>query len=389
MSTAEQILTYIRSRRDAMVAFLEELIQLESPSRQRATQEPAFALLAEALTKLDFVVRRLPGSQSGGQLYARPRERTRGQLAQLLIGHMDTVWPIGTLAEMPLRMEQDRLHGPGVYDMKGGLTQMVFALEAIRALQLKTEVMPVVFVNSDEEIGSRESTLHIQRLARIANRAYVLEPSLGQDGRIKTSRKGVGRFTLTVKGKAAHAGLNPESGASAILELSHQIQRLFALNDPAAGVTVNVGMIEGGLGANVVAPEGRCIIDVRVPTHEDARRLETAIHSLTPITPGVRLEIEGRFGRPPMEQTAAGKALWEMALSLGRELNLELEEAAAGGGSDGNTTSQYTATLDGLGAVGDGAHAHHEFLFISKLPERTALLAMLLLAPPLAYGEAS
>lgn len=384
MTTATQLLDFLRDRREDLVGFLERLALAESPSASRAAQQPAFGLLADALARLSFETRLAPGRASGGQLYARPRERLRARPIQLLLGHIDTVWPEGTLATMPVQREGDRLRGPGVYDMKGGLTQIVFALRALRELGLEAPVTPVVFVNSDEEIGSRESTRLIRRLARVAHRAYVLEPSLGPDGHLKTARKGIGRFTLTVKGKAAHAGLNPEAGASAILELSHQIQRLFALNDPVAGVTVNVGMIDGGINPNVVAPESRAVIDVRVPTHEAARRVGQAIHGLTPVTPGVSLKIEGALGRPPMERTPDGQELWSVAHNLGLELGLNLEQASAGGGSDGNTTSQYTATLDGLGPVGDGAHAHHEFVVVDQLIERTALLALLLLEPPLA-----
>jgi len=383
MTTAIQLLDFLQDRREDLVGFLERLALAESPSASRVAQQPAFGLLAGVLDDLHFEARLLPGRTSGGQLYARPRERRRARPTQLLLGHIDTVWPEGTLATMPVQREGDRLRGPGVYDMKGGLTQIVFALRALRELNLETLVTPVVFVNSDEEIGSRESTRQIRRLARVASRAYVLEPSLGPDGQLKTARKGIGRFTLTVKGKAAHAGLNPEAGASAILELSHQIQRLFALNDPAAGVTVNVGMIDGGISPNVVAPESRAVIDVRVPTHEAAQRVTEAIHGLTPVTPGVSLKIEGALGRPPMERTPEGQQLWGVAQNLGQELGLHLEQASAGGGSDGNTTSQYTATLDGLGPVGDGAHAHHEFVIVDKLIERTALLALLLLEPPL------
>jgi glutamate carboxypeptidase len=262
-------------------------------------------------------------------------------------------------------------------------------LKALRHLELETEVTPVILVNSDEEIGSQESTRSIRRLARVSDRAFVLEPSLGLDGRLKTARKGIGRFSIKVRGKAAHAGLNPEAGASAILELSHQIQGLFALNDPATGVTVNVGMVDGGLGANVVAPESSAMVDVRVPTHEDARRIEEQIRALKPVTPGVQVSVEGGFRRPPMERTEAGRVLWTMAQDLGQELGMELEEGAAGGGSDGNTTSQFTATLDGLGPVGDGAHAHHEFLFVDSLIERTALLTLLILAPPIGKNRDS
>ena len=260
---------------------------------------------------------------------------------------------------------------------------MIFALEAIREFSPEPAVQPIVFINSDEEIGSRESTRYVRALARRVDRTLVLEPSLGISGLIKTARKGVGRFTVTVTGKAAHAGLDPTAGASAILELSHVIQKLFALNDPANGVSVNVGVIDGGVRANVVAPESSAVVDVRVETHADAERIEHAIHGLTAETPGVEVMIDGRIGRPPMERTPANRQLWNVAVDLGKRLGLELEEGTAGGGSDGNTTSQYAATLDGLGAVGDGAHAAHEHIDVSLLPMRCALLALLLMAPPL------
>ena len=383
MPAAAQILSQLQGFREEMVGFLEELAYIESPSRDGSTQAPAFEKFGKALRTVDFSVRRIPGRSSGGLLYARPSKRSSGNPIQLLLGHIDTVWPVGTLTEMPIETKDGRMKGPGVYDMKGGLTQIVYALKTLRQLDLEAEVTPVVLVNSDEEIGSQESTRRIRSLARVANRAFVLEPSLGMEGRIKTARKGIGRFTIRVKGKAAHAGLNPEAGASAILELSHQIQSLFALNDPAAGVTVNVGMVDGGLGANVVAPESSAVVDVRVPTHDDARRVEDQILGLEAVTPGVKVSVEGGFRRPPMERTDAGKALWAVAQGLGRELDMDLQEGSAGGGSDGNTTSQFTATLDGLGPVGDGAHAHHEFLFVDSLIERTALLSLLVLAPPI------
>jgi len=300
---------------------------------------------------------------------------------QLLLGHCDTVWPLGTLADMPVTIGDGMLRGPGSYDMKAGLVQMLYALQALHSLEVEPSLAPLVFINSDEEIGSRDSTRHIRRLARVAQRALVMEPSLGLDGKLKTARKGVGRFTVTVKGKAAHAGLNPESGASAILELSYVIQKLFALNDPERGITVNVGTIDGGLSPNVIAPASRASIDVRVVSLEHARRVEASIKALEPVVPGARLEIEGRGGRPPMERTPANQALWRTARDIGREIGLDLKEALAGGASDGNTTSLYTATLDGLGAVGDGAHARHEFVYCDKMAERAAVIALLLLAP--------
>ncbi len=257
----------------------------------------------------------------------------------------------------------------------------MLALRAIDALGIELPATPVIFVNADEEIGSRSSTRYIRQLARCAARAFVLEPAMGDEGKVKTERKGIGRFTITVFGKAAHAGLDPEGGASAILELAHVIQKLFALNDPAAGITVNVGTVDGGIQPNVIAPHSTCVVDVRVPTVADGDAITKAIHGIEPQTDGVRLRIEGAIGRPSMEMTPRNEALWAQARAAGQELGLELKNARAGGGSDGNTTSQYTATLDGLGSVGDGAHAEHEFLYVDKALERTALLAMLLLAP--------
>jgi glutamate carboxypeptidase len=382
-SLARELLHYLRSQLPAMLELLQQLVRAESPSTVPAAQQAVLGPLAEFLGGLQYATRLIAGVQSGGHLYARPCRREKRRPFQLVLGHCDTVWPLGTLAEMPLEMDEGVMRGPGVYDMKAGLVQMLYALQALRELRLEPVVTPVVFINSDEEIGSRESTPHIRRLARGADRAFVCEPSLGADGKLKTQRKGVGSFTVVVKGKAAHAGLNPDSGASAILELSYVIQKLFALNDPLKGITVNVGMIDGGVRPNVVAPESRALVDVRVQTQEDAQRIEEAIHGLQPVTPGITLEIEGRIRRQPLERTSRNQRLWETARQIGRLLKLDLEEGAAGGASDGNTTSLYTATLDGLGAVGDGAHAKHEFIYYDKMVERSALLALLLMTSPL------
>jgi glutamate carboxypeptidase len=212
-------------------------------------------------------------------------------------------------------------------------------------------------------------------------RAFILEPAFGRAGKLKTARKASGGFTITIKGRAAHAGVNPEEGASAILEMSYQIQRLFALNDAARGISVNVGRIDGGLRSNVIAAEVRASVDVRVRTRQDAAEVEAAIRSLRPVNPETTIQVEGGITQPPMEPLPRNQALWRLARDLGRRLGLELDQAAVGGASDGNTTSQYTATLDGLGAVGDGAHAAHEQTLIPPMVERCALLVLLLLAP--------
>jgi glutamate carboxypeptidase len=378
-----RVLHEVRWRREQFLSLLETLCRAESPSLDPAAQQAVHATLAAHLEALGYAVRHLPGKRSGVHLYARPRRRRRGAPVQLVMGHYDTVWPSGTLATMPFAIEGDRARGPGVYDMKGGLAEVVVALATLKGLNLEPAVTPVVLVNADEEVGSRESGRHVRRLARIADRALVLEPSLGVEGRLKTERKGVARYTVTVHGRAAHAGLDPTAGASAILELSHVIQALFALNDPARGVTVNVGTIDGGLRPNVVAPESRAVVDVRTRTSADAERVDAAIRALTPVTPGTSIDVEGGPGRPPLEPTPRNQALFETARSLGSRVDLALEGGLAGGGSDGSTASLYTATLDGLGPVGDGAHAAHEYLEIGPTLDRAALLALLLLAPPL------
>jgi glutamate carboxypeptidase len=271
-----------------------------------------------------------------------------------------------------------------MYDMKGGLVNILFALKALRKLKLRPEVTPVILVNSDEEIGSCDSMRHIKRLAKISERVFILEPALGPAGKLKTARKGNGFFEVRVLGRAAHAGLEPERGASAILELSLVIQRLFALNDPERGITVNVGTVDGGLRTNIVAPESRATVDVRVLTIEDARRVEAELLSLEATTPGTELIVTGTMNRPPMERTSGNQHLWKLARKAGRELGLDLQQGISGGGSDGNITSLFTPTLDGLGPVGDGAHASHEHVITSSLPERAALLALLLLEPSMA-----
>ena len=375
---AKQLLTYLRDQQESMVDLLRRLVLSESPSLDPAAQQPVFDLLAGQLVALDFHVRRVPGRLTGGLLYARPKDRQRAAPAQLLLGHSDTVWPHGTLAIMPVTRGGNRLAGPGVFDMKGGLVVMLYALQALKALGVQPALTPVVLVNSDEEIGSSESTRHIRRLAQAAARVFVLEPGFGPEGHLKTARKGVLRFDVAVQGRSAHAGLAPQEGVSAILELSHVIQQLFALNDWGRGISVNVGEISGGTRPNVVAHEARAVVDVRVPTVADAKRISAAILGLRATLPGATITAELVSSSLPLEPTPRNQRLWQQAQSAGRLLGLELEAVAVGGASDGNTTSQYTATLDGLGPIGDGAHAAHEHVLVDRLPERAALLALLL-----------
>ena len=380
---ATRVFDHIKGQSSSLTNLVKALVEAESPSAQPEIHDEVRRVLRLALADVGYDSRETGVPDKPRHVFAVPADRPKGRPSQLLLGHFDTVWPVGTLKDRPFAINGNTMHGPGTFDMKGGLAQIILALGAIRELQLETPVVPVVFINADEEIGSRTSTRYIRWLAEHADRALVMEPALGTRGDIKTERKGIGRFTVTVYGKAAHAGLDPESGASAILELSHVIQTLFALNDVERGITVNVGTVDGGIQPNVVAPHSKAVVDVRVPTVADGQEIERVIHAIKPSTPNVRLHIEGAIGRPSMEPTPRNQRLWTLAKKAGTELGLDLHAARAGGGSDGNTTSQYTATLDGLGPVGDGAHAVHEHLLIDRTLERAALLTMLLMSPPI------
>lgn len=380
VSIDRQISSYLKEHEGDMIRYLKELVALESPSKDPKAQTKILMFVKRSLEALGFYTILIPGKTTGGILYGRPGNRIKNHPLQLMIGHCDTVWKKNTINIMPIYETEERITGPGIFDMKAGITQMIFALRAMDSLAISAMLTPIVLINSDEEIGSFESGVTIRRLAKIVSRAFILEPPLGFEGKLKTARKGIGKFTVRVKGKPAHAGLNPEKGASAIVELSYHIQRLYSLNDFEKGITVNVGMIQGGSSANVIAEESFAVVDVRVHNMEDAAYIEREILGLRPKHKETTIEIEGGFGRPPMEKTPRNDRLWQLARKLGSKMHLNLEQATAGGGSDGNTTSMFTATLDGLGTVGDGAHAKHEFIFKEKLIERTTLLSMLLMA---------
>ena len=370
----EQVLAYCESRAEQMVEAVEAFVRLESPSHDKGAVDACGAEIAARLRAAGASVERLRRDGRGDHLFARVVGDGR---PVLLLGHFDTVWPVGTLERMPLRREGSRLYGPGTFDMKAGIAIAITAIEALRATATPHPAVDILWT-TDEEIGSGTSRAVIEEKARGARAVLVLEPSLA-GGALKTARKGCGEFELTVTGVAAHAGLDPGKGVSAIHELAAQIAALEALQDLSRGVTVNVGVVSGGTRANVVAEEARAIVDVRSPTAAEAARVERAIHALQPARPGARLNIRGGFERPPLERSSAVAALFALASDVASSLGRALAEGSAGGGSDGNFTAALgVPTLDGLGPVGDGAHAAHEHVQVDALPWRAALVAGLL-----------
>ena len=373
----KQLQEWLLLHREEMIEFVSQLVEMESPTSDPKSQQPVIRTLSAAFQKLGMEVAIRPGQSSGGVLQAHfAGEADRGY--QLLVGHCDTVWPIGTLLEMPLCRDGNRLAGPGLFDMKSGLAHMVFALRALRDLRVPRPLPVRVLINSDEEVGSTDSRDTIRRAAEGAGRVYVLEPSAGNDGKLKTARKGIAQFTLKISGKASHAGLAPEEGVSAILELANVVKRLWELNNPKHGLSVNVGVVQGGLRANVVAPEASARVDVRVTSQEQLKEIESAIAALRPTLPGATFQVEDWISQLPLERKLLHRPLWKQAQKAAGELGFELQETTVGGGSDGNLTGQFAPTLDGLGAVGGGAHARHEFIYLDRMLERTALLGLLL-----------
>ena len=378
---AAALLDRVRSHRRLIVGLVRRLAAMESPTDVPASQAAVQDLITGELQNLGFRVRRHPGRATGGLLLASPRERQRGKPLQLLVGHTDTVWPVGTLADMPVEEEDGVLRGPGVFDMKAGLVLILFALRVLDEMGLEPPATPVVLMNADEETGSPESGPTVRRLARRVARAYVPEPSFGPQGKLKTARKGVGNFEVVITGRPAHAGLDPRGGASAISELAHVIRKLHALTDLERGTTVNVGVVDGGSRPNVVAARARALVDVRILTVDDGVEVERAIRALEPETPGVTLDVQGGINIPPLERTPGNRQLWADAQAAAAALGMEVGETMVGGASDGSVISQFAPTLDGLGAVGDGAHAAHEHMVVDATVDRCALLAMLLMAP--------
>jgi glutamate carboxypeptidase len=366
-------------REHRYVATLEALVRFESPTHDKALVDLLMTHLEATLVGHAWETERVPREAVGDLLVAR-KGWGEGGLRTLLLAHADTVWPQGTLAEMPFRREDDRVYGPGILDMKAGIAT---ATEAVCLLEESGVVLrgPVtLLITSDEEMGSLHSRELIERLAREHDRVFVLEPGR-DDGALKVGRKGVGNFFLTVVGKSAHAGNHPELGASALRELAHFLLFAEALTDPEANTSVNVTVAQGGTASNVIAERARATVDFRVLRLDEAERVIRAVKRYRPADSRVQLIAEGGLNRPPMEPTAANSALFEEAKAYAAGFGVTLEGAVVGGASDGNFTSALgLPTLDGLGAVGGGPHARHEHIRVRETLERVALLAALLAA---------
>ena len=374
---------FCRANREWLLETTEMLVGLESPTTDKAAVDRCGSVLAARLEAMGGRVTRLPRPDRGDHLRAEFPSTSlgaggRGASQILLLGHFDTVWPVGQLDRMPLTRSGGRLHGPGVFDMKAGIA---IAMLATRAL-LETGAPPayriVMLWTTDEEIGSESSRAAIEDEARRSSAVLVLEPSL-PGGAVKTSRKGCGSYQVAVRGVAAHAGIEPQKGASAVQELAHQILRVNALQDLARGISVNVVQVSGGLRSNVIPDEARATVDVRVPTAAAAAEIAAAFRGLRAVDERTTVEAAGGIDRPPLERTDRVVRLYKEAQDIARELGQELAEGGTGGGSDGNFTAALgVPTLDGLGAIGDGAHALHEHVDIETLPDRAALVAGLI-----------
>ncbi len=373
--------TYLETQQGDMLASLETLVNQESPSTDKDSLYALAAYLSDLWRGLGAETEVLEVADGAHHVRVTLPASTSGGASEppaLLIGHFDTVWSVGTLARRPFSVADGRAMGPGCFDMKGGLVIAEYALRAIATLNLPLPRPVVLLFNSDEETGSETSRLLIEAEAKKAAYALVLEPAI-PGGLIKTARKGVGSFEIKVAGLASHAGAAPREGISAIEEMAHQILKLHAMTDYDAGTTVNVGVVEGGTRPNVVAAEARAEVDVRAWTREAAEKLERDICSLQPVDPRTTLSVTGGFDRFPMERTEGTVHMFETARRLGQAMGMDLKEGSTGGASDGNFTSALgVPTLDGLGVVGDGGHAEHEYVEVSSLPERAALLAALL-----------
>jgi glutamate carboxypeptidase len=375
------LLAYCQAELPDLLRCLEQAVKTESPTSSKRHVDRLAKFFAAKFKQQGGKVRVLRHPQAGSavlaEFWSERRRKRRSSRPILLLGHLDTVWDIGTLRRMPFRIRSGRAYGPGVYDMKSGIVCGLWAIRALQALGIQPASPVRFFLNSDEETASVAFRRQLRAEARRARAVLVLEPAAA-GGALKTSRKGVGEFRITVRGRSAHAGINPEAGVNAISELARQLLRIEALARPRRGLTLTVGTIEGGTRPNVVPEYASARVDVRILRLNDRKAIESKVRGLKSIHPQARLVIEGGVNRPPMERRRAA-ALYRRARELGRQMGMEIREASSGGGSDGNFTAALgVPTLDGLGGVGDGAHAAHEHVILSELPRRAALLAALL-----------
>jgi glutamate carboxypeptidase len=378
-SESDNRLRFFLERKDVITETVRQLVEIESPSDSKQAVDRLGALLAGRFEALGGHSKFHRTLEFGDHLQVDFASPGRGK-PLLLLGHLDTVYSLGTLAEMPCRLADGRLSGPGVLDMKSGIALMLHSIDGLRTWHGDSLPRPVtVLLVSDEEIGSGSSRRITESLARRSAAVLVLEPAYGLKGALKTARKGVGEYTLKVAGKAAHSGLDFEKGESAIVELARQIAAISRLVDLRRGLTLNVGVVSGGTRANVIAAQATASIDVRVTRAKDAAGIDRRLRALKPFNRRCKLEITGGVNRLPMERTGAIAALYQQAATIAKRLGWKLEEASVGGGSDGNLTASLgIPTLDGLGGVGAGAHAEHESILIAELPRRAALLAELI-----------
>jgi glutamate carboxypeptidase len=379
------LLNHYTARREAILNSIRELVEHESKSREESRLNEIADFVAGQLREIGGRVELIPQTGYGTHLRAGfDFGHDKAERSVLVVGHLDTVWPVGTLERLPFRVtpaggsSRGSAHGPGIFDMKSGVAIAVESLRTIASWRLATKRPVVLLLTCDEEIGSKTSRPLIEEEAKNAAAALILEPPLA-GGVVKTGRKGIGTFTVRALGRAAHAGLDPEKGVNAIVELAHQTLRLAGLNDYERGVTVSVGLIEGGSALNVVPASASAKVDVRFWTPEDGARLVAAIRGLTPATPGAQIEVSGGINRPPMQRSERNIALYEHARGLAAELGFDLKDGVVGGGSDGNfIAAMGTPVLDGLGVDGAGAHAEHEHIVIDDIPRRAALLTRLM-----------
>ena len=386
------MLRFLRSREGAIVGLLKRFVRSESPSdRKDAVDRFGRMVAAEWRSrgaKVEYLCRKREGNHlrvtwpadssrvapipgRSGQILARS-----GQI--LVLGHLDTVYELGTIKKMPFRVRHGRAFGPGVFDMKGGLVIALLAVDALARVGWLPRRRIVLLWTSDEETGSKSSQTVIEQEARRSAAVLVLEPANGPQGKLKTRRKATGTAELVITGRAAHAGLDPSGGVNAVHELALQAARVMRLNDPRRGISVNPTIAQGGTRSNVIPAEARLVIDLRAETRADMPRIERKLRALRPLLPGARVVVQGGFSRPPLERRASA-ALFSHAQEIARQLGFSVGECFAGGGSDGNFTAALgVPTLDGLGTVGEGAHSADEQVILSALPERAALLASLL-----------